>query len=242
MLDFITNFLLDFGLELLYIALFGGFAAIIGSLLERQFFSYHLPKALALYVLVALFGALCASSVYALCEIFFLIPFYIQILISIVCAYFGIDIVVLLKNALHKSKSLTTKTYNTIFHNGIEIAPFLSTLKCEISNDGKSYTLLQGFYYQSKAGEHIIIPAGFKSDGFTNFGLHSIVPQYGKGLKCAILHDYLCEQAHKGKISRAKADEIFLESMLETKAFSKFRIYIIYIGVRLFAKVKGLDK
>ena len=117
MLDFIKNFLLDFGLELLYIALFGGLAALIASLVKRRFFTYRLPKALALYVLVALFGALCASSVYALCEIFFLIPFYIQIPISVLCAYFGLEIVALLKNALSKSNT-TSNPYTPFFLTG----------------------------------------------------------------------------------------------------------------------------
>ncbi|WP_363322669.1 DUF1353 domain-containing protein [uncultured Helicobacter sp.] len=84
-----------------------------------------------------------------------------------------------------------------------------------------------------------MIPAGFISDGFTNFGFHSFIPKYGKGLKCAILHDYLCEEFHKGKITRLQADRIFLESMLETKAFSKMKCYILYFAVRLFAKIKG---
>ncbi|WQU10385.1 hypothetical protein KVE48_01055 [Helicobacter pylori] len=34
--------------------------------------------------------------------------------------------------------------------------------------------------------------------------------------------------------------DLFLESMLEVKAFSVFKAVLIYCAVRLFAKVKGL--
>ena len=134
---------------------------------------------------------------------------------------------------------------------------FTAPIVCEISNDGKSYTLKKGFYYyradgeweeyQSECGEtffmfekeRIVVPAGFTSDGFTNYGLDFIVPRFGKGLKCAILHDYLCEGFHSGQNTRRFADEIFLEAMLETKAFSKAKAYLLYFAVRFFARIKG---
>ena len=118
--------------------------------------------------------------------------------------------------------------------------PFTAPIVCEIANDGKSYTLQVPFAYYRKdnLGAQIIVPKGFKSDGFTNFGFHSFIPKYGKGLKCAILHDHLCEQFHKGKITRKEADSIFLESLLETKAFSKPKCYVLYGAVRLYAWVK----
>lgn len=117
---------------------------------------------------------------------------------------------------------------------------FTHPIICEIANDGKSYTLQVPFAYYRKDNpqELIIVPRGFKSDGFTNFGFHSFIPKYGKGLKCAILHDYLCEQFHKGKITRIEADSLFLESLLETKAFSKPKCYVLYGAVRLYALLK----
>lgn len=136
----------------------------------------------------------------------------------------------------------------------IELQRFTSPIICEISNDGKSYTLKLGFYYLRKAQEFpkadhkghftlpngaIIVPKGFKSDGFTNFGFDFIVPRFGKGLKCAILHDYLCEGFHSGLNTRKFADEVFLEAMLETRAFSKFKAYLLFFAVRIFAKIKG---
>lgn len=136
----------------------------------------------------------------------------------------------------------------------IELQRFTSPIICEISNDGKSYTLKLGFYYLRKGQEFpqidrkgrftlpngaITVPKGFKSDGFTNFGLDFIVPRFGKGLKCAILHDYLCEGFHSGLNTRKFADEVFLEAMLETKAFCKFKAYLLFFAVRIFAKIKG---
>ncbi len=40
--------------------------------------------------------------------------------------------------------------------------------------------------------------------------------------------------------TRKECDDLFLESMLEVKAFSVFKAVLIYYAVRLFAKVKGL--
>lgn len=151
--------------------------------------------------------------------------------------FLSISILMFLFLRFDKVKS--TKDYCFKEIQGEIYAPFLKELICKIDNDGKSYALLQGFYYESRKGDIITIPKGFVSDGFTNFGLHFIVPQYGRGLKCAILHDYLCENFHKGLNSRVYADKIFLESMREVKAFSAFRAYLIYFGVRAFAKVKG---
>lgn len=122
-----------------------------------------------------------------------------------------------------------------------DLARFTDPIRAEFSNDGKSLTLLQGFFYYRKGAQErrVEVPAGFISDGFSNFGLHFVVKRYGRGLKCAILHDYLCEQAHAGKISRKECDEIFLEAMLETRSFSPFKARVIYLGVRIYAKCKG---
>lgn len=139
------------------------------------------------------------------------------------------------------------------------LQPFTAPIECIIANDGKSITLLRGFRYYRRGQmsdaervdyfsdyglwverKEIIVPRGFISDGFTNMGLHQFIPKYGKGLKCAILHDFLCEEAHAGNILRKEADNIFLESMLETRAFAPIKAYIIYYAVRAYAKIKGL--
>ncbi|GMB93693.1 DUF1353 domain-containing protein [Helicobacter bizzozeronii] len=109
-----------------------------------------------------------------------------------------------------------------------------------------SLTLLKGFKFvryvcknSHLVFEEIIVPAGFSCDGFTNLGLNQLVPKFGKGLKCAILHDYLCEQVQHGKHPRKYADDVFLEAMLETKAFAKFKAYFLYGCVRGFGIAKA---
>ncbi|MGL2602374.1 DUF1353 domain-containing protein [Helicobacter pylori] len=127
---------------------------------------------------------------------------------------------------------------------------FSDPIVAEFSNDGKKLRLVEGFEYYLKQdhAKKLIVPSGFVSDGFTNMGFSFVIPRYGSGLKCAILHDYMCDVLN-GVVPRAQdffihsrkeCDDLFLESMLEVKAFSVFKAVLIYYAVRLFAKVKGL--
>ncbi|MGL2853739.1 DUF1353 domain-containing protein [Helicobacter pylori] len=127
---------------------------------------------------------------------------------------------------------------------------FSDPIVAEFSNDGKKLRLVEGFEYYLKQdhAKKLIVPSGFVSDGFTNMGFSFVIPRYGSGLKCAILHDYMCDVLN-GVVprtrdffirSRKECDDLFLESMLEVKAFSVFKAVLIYYVVRLFAKVKGL--
>lgn len=121
---------------------------------------------------------------------------------------------------------------------------FTEPIEVRFSNDGKSLTLLQGFYYYRKGSSAddqsaIKVPRGFHTDGFSNFGADFVLPRFGKGLKCAVLHDYLCVEFHAGRVSRAFADKVFLEAMIETRAFSRVKAYMIYASVRIYANFKG---
>lgn len=142
-------------------------------------------------------------------------------------------------------------TPNDILDEGETYQKFTAPIVCEISNDGKTYTLKEGFFYYRAEGEWVeyesedgerlyeleqevlLVPKGFKSDGFTNLGFHSFVQKFGKGLKCAILHDFLYATGRECGISRLEADKIFLEAMLETKAFCKLKAYFLYFCVRI---------
>ncbi|WP_187889870.1 DUF1353 domain-containing protein [Helicobacter pylori] len=121
---------------------------------------------------------------------------------------------------------------------------FSDPIVAEFSNDGKKIRLVEGFEYYLKQdhAKKIIVPSGFSSDGFTNMGFSFVIPRYGSGLKCAILHDYMCDVRPQDFLihTRKECDDLFLESMLEVKAFSVFKAVLIYYAVRLFAKVKGL--
>lgn len=125
------------------------------------------------------------------------------------------------------------------------IQAFTEPIEAVFSNDGKSITLIKGFYYRRKNSQEasIIVPSGFKSDGFTACGL---IPRFGKGLKCALLHDFLCDYVNfklprsvlppiMQDMTRKDADLIFLEAMQETKSFNTPKIYLIYTAVRAFA-------
>lgn len=121
---------------------------------------------------------------------------------------------------------------------------FTEPIEVRFSNDGKSLTLLQGFYYYRKGSSAddqsaIKVSRGFHTDGFSNFGADFVLPRFGKGLKCAVLHDYLCVEFHAGRVSRAFADKVFLEAMIETGAFSRIKAYMIYASVRIYAICKG---
>ncbi len=127
---------------------------------------------------------------------------------------------------------------------------FTEAVQVEFSNDGKSLRLVEGFEYYLKNdhSKKLIIPSGFSSDGFTNMGFSFVIPRYGSGLKCAILHDYMCDVLN-GVVprptdffinTRKECDDLFLESMLEVKAFPPFKAFVIYLAVRAFAKFKGL--
>lgn len=125
-----------------------------------------------------------------------------------------------------------------------ELARFTEPIEVRFSNDGKSLTLLQGFYYYRKGSSAddqsaIKVPRGFHTDGFSNFGADFVLPRFGKGLKCAVLHDYLCVEFHAGRVSRAFADKVFLEAMIETRAFNRVKAYMIYASVRIYAICKG---
>lgn len=119
----------------------------------------------------------------------------------------------------------------------IGIQNFTAPIICKIGNDGKTYELKVGFYYYRKGNESdkIIVPAGFVSDGFTNLGFHHLVQKFGKGLKCAILHDFLYENGSEMGLNRKDCDKIFLEAMLETRAFCKIKSYFLYFCVRVGA-------
>ncbi|ADU81072.1 DUF1353 domain-containing protein [Helicobacter pylori] len=127
---------------------------------------------------------------------------------------------------------------------------FSDPIIAEFSNDGKKLRLVEGFEYYLKQdhSKKLIVPSGFTSDGFTNMGFNFVIPRYGSALKCAILHDYMCDVLNGVAPrpqdflihTRKECDDLFLESMLEVKAFSVFKAVLIYYAVRLFAKVKGL--
>ena len=66
----------------------------------------QLFKIILFYILSALIGATISAGIYLLCEVVFFLPFYVQIPLSVLCAYFAFDIVFALKSARTLYKSL----------------------------------------------------------------------------------------------------------------------------------------
>ncbi|PAF46347.1 hypothetical protein BKH46_07710 [Helicobacter sp. 12S02634-8] len=116
-----------------------------------------------------------------------------------------------------------------------------TSLKAEINwkhKDKMLVILLEPIAYTTKAGEYILIPKGFESDGGSIpkifWWLLSPFENYSK---CCILHDYLCTQFHQGKLTRSYCDKIFLEAM-ESINIKKSTRLALYLAVRLYAKIK----
>lgn len=116
---------------------------------------------------------------------------------------------------------------------------FTANIKCELFDNGKKLKLLKGFYYYRKNDKNsiIVVPEGYESDGYSSGLFEFLVPRFSVGTKCAILHDYLCDNFHKGLCTRKFADEVFLEAMLETTKM-KFRSRFLWFCVRTYAFFK----
>ena len=53
------------------------------------------------------------------------------------------------------------------------------------------------------------------------------------------LHDDLCNKVNRGKFSRRKADNLLREALIASHA-PKWKTWLIYTGIRLYAKIKGI--
>ena len=103
-------------------------------------------------------------------------------------------------------------------------------------NGNRTFTLLHGFSYRSKAlGTNLTVhvPKGFETD-FASVPrlLWSLFPPYGKHGKAAVIHDYLYLLVRRRKFSRAVADAIFLAAMKDLKV-AWWKRYTMYLAVRV---------
>ena len=75
------------------------------------------------------------------------------------------------------------------------------------------------------------IPAGFESDGLTMPPfLRALYSPFGKGLKAAILHDYLLEETELSREQCAEEFRLQLQRDKIKKSISK----VMYLGVKLW--------
>ncbi|PAF45041.1 DUF1353 domain-containing protein [Helicobacter sp. 11S02596-1] len=82
---------------------------------------------------------------------------------------------------------------------------FTTPLKGEILDNGNiKITEEFDYYRENNADEIIKVPKGFESDfARVPFVFRILVFPIGKHSKPAVIHDYLCELYHQGKVSRA---------------------------------------
>lgn len=97
----------------------------------------------------------------------------------------------------------------------------------------KTYLTLMQSYELNYFDKRIVIPSGFTFDGTSApRRLWHIVghPFEGKQVIGALVHDYLYSS---GIVSRAEADDIYLQLLLKLKQ-SRVMSYFMYLGVRIF--------
>ena len=91
-------------------------------------------------------------------------------------------------------------------------------------------TLVKPLSYITASGETITIPEGTRTDyASVPKALHAVLPPTGRYTYPAVLHDYLYRT---GRVTRAEADKLFLESMGVSRV-SPQRRWIMWAGVRL---------
>lgn len=116
------------------------------------------------------------------------------------------------------------------------MSSFTKPLKGEILDSGDLLVGEEFDYYREANNDEIIkIPAGFVSDfASVPFVFRILVSPIGRHSKPAVVHDYLCELYHQGKVSRDYCDEVFNEAM-KVKNVPFFHRIILYSGVRIYA-------
>lgn len=98
--------------------------------------------------------------------------------------------------------------------------------------DGRVWELIEAFSYKSDQFDRVIdIPAGFMTD-FASIPrvFWRILPPTGQYGKAAVVHDWLYRT---GAVTRAQADAIFLEGMLDLNVPNR-TAQTMYWAVRLF--------
>lgn len=81
--------------------------------------------------------------------------------------------------------------------------------------DGREWSVLRAFVYESDTAGLILVPAGFVTDfaSIPRF-FWRLLPPTGQYGKAAVIHDYLYVTATM-PVTRAEADAVFLEAMTD---------------------------
>ena len=101
--------------------------------------------------------------------------------------------------------------------------------------DDKYWEVMEDYYYQTSRGT-IRVPKGFRTDYASVPKIfRNIINTYGKHGRAAVVHDWLYSSRCEVNISRAEADKIFLEIMVEWNV-KKYKRLLMYYLVRIFGE------
>ncbi len=116
--------------------------------------------------------------------------------------------------------------------------PFHSDV-LKVSSYGPTLWLLDApVHYQGKH-EQFEVPAEFCTDFASVPTICTwLIPRYGVYTRAAVLHDYLCQEAHVGRFNRADADGIFRRCLREL-GVSFTRRWLMWAAVRAGGLMSG---
>ena len=99
--------------------------------------------------------------------------------------------------------------------------------------DDKYQEVLEEYSYETSKGL-VVVPKGFRTDYASVPKIfRNIINTYGKHGRAAVVHDWLYSSQCEINVTRAEADKIFLEIMVEWNV-KKYKRILMYVLVRLF--------
>ena len=99
--------------------------------------------------------------------------------------------------------------------------------------DDKYWEVLEEYSYETSKGL-VVVPKGFRTYYATETkNLINIINNYVKHVRSPFVHDWLYSSQCKIDITRAEADKVFLEIMVEWNV-KKYKRILMYILVRMF--------
>ena len=105
----------------------------------------------------------------------------------------------------------------------------------------RMWELLAPLTWTGGQGDTITVPAGFVCDlASVPRAVTWAIPPYGAYTRCAVLHDWLCDNVHWGTpvVSRRDADGIFRRTLREV-GVSVPRRWMMWAAVRLGGRMSG---
>lgn len=112
-----------------------------------------------------------------------------------------------------------------------------SSLSLEVATS-RLFRLISPLQYTGKQ-ETFIVPAGFVTDLATVPQVFQwLVDDHGAYTQAAVLHDWLCIEAHAGRLSRRDADGLF-RRVLREENVAWLRRWLMWAGVRAGGRFAG---